>query len=207
MTNKAKKILDRFWFLLWKDDSWKGWILSIVVLFIFIKWIFFPLLSLATGTILPLAIVESCSMYHDNSITHDYETWWDYKQTSYNKFEITKEDFSSFIFKNGFNKGDVLFIINADQDKLKVGDIIIFQAPTTNPVIHRIIKIQEKDGKKIFSTMGDNNNGQIAFEKEITEDQLIGKAVLKVAPYAGWLKLIFYESSKPAYEKGLCKLN
>lgn len=207
MTNKAKKILDRFWFLLWKDDSWKGWILSIVVLFIFIKWIFFPLLSLATGTILPLAIVESCSMYHDNSITHDYENWWDYKQTGYKKFEITKENFSSFTFKNGFNKGDVLFIIKADPNKLKIGDIIIFQAPTANPVIHRIVKIQEKDGKKIFSTRGDNNNGQASFEKEIKEDQLVGKAILKVAPYAGWLKLIFYESSKASYEKGLCKLN
>jgi len=207
MKKDAKRILDRFWFLLLKDDSWKGWILSIIVLFIFIKWIFFPLLSLTTGTILPLAIVESCSMYHDNSITHNYENWWAYKDSNYQKFNITKEEFSSFTFKNGFNKGDVLFIIKANPEKLKIGDIIIFQAPTTNPVIHRIVKIQERDGKKIFSTMGDNNNGQISFEKEITEDQLVGKAILKVAPYAGWLKLIFYERYKEPSQKGLCNRN
>lgn len=207
MKKEIKKFFEKFWFLLWKDDSWKGWIFSIVVLFIFIKWIFFPLLSLATGTILPLAIVESCSMYHDNEIIHDYETWWDYKESKYNNFKISKEEFSNFIFKNGFNKGDVLFIIKANPNKLKIGDIIIFQAPTTNPVIHRIVKIEEKEGKKIFSTLGDNNPSQIYFEKEISEDQLVGKAVVKVIPYVGWLKLIFYEGQKSSYERGFCKRN
>ena len=207
MANKAKRILDRFWFLLWKDDSWRGWILSVIVLFIFIKWIFFPLLSLATGTILPLAIVESCSMYHDNSITHDYENWWAYKDSNYQKFNITKEEFSNFKFKNGFNKGDVLFITKANPDTLKVGDIIIYQAPTANPVIHRIVKIQETNGKRTFSTMGDNNNGQIYFENGINENQIVGKAVVKVVPYAGWLKLILFEKDKSPQEKGLCKLN
>jgi hypothetical protein len=207
MKKEIKKFFEKFWFLLWKDDSWKGWIFSIVVLFIFIKWIFFPLLSLATGTILPLAIVESCSMYHDNGIIHDYETWWDYKESKYNNFKISKEEFSNFIFKNGFNKGDVLFIIKANPNKLKIGDIIIFQAPTTNPVIHRIVKIEEKEGKKIFSTLGDNNPSQIYFEKEISEDQLVGKAVVKVIPYVGWLKLIFYEGQKSSYERGFCKRN
>lgn len=207
MKKGIKHFVDRFWFLLWKDDSWWGWIFSIVFLFIFIKWIFFPLLSLATGTALPLAIVESCSMYHDAGFTHDFDSWWEYKDSNYAKFKIGQEDFSSFTFKNGFNKGDVLFIVRADPDKLKVGDIIIFQAPTANPVIHRIVSISEKDGEKIFSTMGDNNPSQILFEKEIKEDQLVGKAVVKVAPYVGWLKLIFYEGQRSSSERGFCERN
>jgi len=207
MKKEIKKFFERFWFLIWKDDSWKGWITSIIVLFVFIKWIFFPLLSLATGTILPLAIVESCSMYHDNGIIHNYESWWDYKESNYDDFSINKENFSNFIFKNGFNKGDVLFIVGANPDKLKVGDIIIFQAPTTNPVIHRIVNIKEENGEKIFSTIGDNNPRQIDFEKEILEEQLVGKAILKVIPYAGWVKLIFYEGFRENNQKGLCEIN
>lgn len=207
MKKEKNKILDRLWFLIWKDDSWAGWITSIVVLFIFIKWIFFPLLSLLTGTVLPLAIVESCSMYHDNGIIHEYNSWWDYKKNNYDDFKIENENFSKFTFKNGFNKGDVLFIIKANPEKLKVGDIIIFQAPTTNPVIHRIVNITEENGEKIFSTMGDNNPRQIEFEKEILEEQLVGKAIVKIVPYAGWIKLIFYEGFREENQKGFCKLN
>ncbi len=204
MKKEIKRFVDKFWFLLWKDDSWWGWVFSIVFLFIFIKWIFFPLLSLATGTVLPLAIVESCSMYHDAGFVHDFDSWWDYKQSNYDDFNISKEDFSNFIFKNGFNKGDVLFIIRARPETLEVGDIIIFQAPTSNPVIHRIVNITEVNGTRIFSTMGDNNPSQIYFEHEITSDQLVGKAIVKIAPYAGWLKLIFYEGTRTASERGFC---
>ena len=34
---KIKKIWKKFWFLLWKDNSLKGWIFSVLFLFIFIK--------------------------------------------------------------------------------------------------------------------------------------------------------------------------
>lgn len=66
---KFKEVLKKFWYLLWKDESWKGWIFSIIILFIFIKLIFFPSLNFLTGTKLPLAIVESCSMYHSENIS------------------------------------------------------------------------------------------------------------------------------------------
>ena len=66
------KFWKKFWFMLWKDDSLKGWIFSIIFLFIFIKFIFFPILSLVTGTYLPLAIVESCSMYHEGNFLSNY---------------------------------------------------------------------------------------------------------------------------------------
>ena len=61
---KFKRFLKKSWQIIWKDDSLKGWIISLIFIFVVIKFIFFPLLNLATGTSLPLAIVESCSMYH-----------------------------------------------------------------------------------------------------------------------------------------------
>jgi len=207
--NRFKEFFKKFWFLLWKDDSPKGWIFSIIFLFIFIKFIFFPVLSLVTGTALPLAIVESCSMYHEGGIIPftDYDQWWTNHNSKYNEFDLTKEQFKDFKFHNGFNKGDILFIVGTKPEKLEVGDVIIFNAQQRNPVIHRIINIEKTGEEYIFSTIGDNNNGQISFEKNIQENQLMGKAVFKLAPYLGWGKLIFYERLRSESEKGFCDEN
>ena len=201
---KIKNFCKKLWFLLWKDDSLKGLIFSIVVIFIFIKFIFFPSLSFITGTILPLAIVESCSMYHDGNLLSDYDEWWQNHDEKYSEFVVEKQEFKNFIFKSGFNKGDILLIIGANTEKLKVGDVVIFTANTNNPIIHRIIEIENKNGDFIFSTIGDNNNGQLPFEKDISEDRIIGKAVFKILPYVGWVKLIFFEGSKSSSDRGFC---
>jgi len=202
-----KKYLDKFWFLLWKDNSPKGWIFSLVFLFVFIKLVFFPVLSLLTGTILPLAIVESCSMYHDGNLLSDYNQWWEGHNSKYSNFDLTKESFDEFRFKKGLNKGDILFIIGTKPKNLKVGDVIIFNTNQRNPIIHRIININEQNGIYTFSTIGDNNPRQLTVEKEILENQLVGRAVFKIAPYLGWGKLIFFEPLRPESEKGLCEEN
>ena len=210
MTNlkaKAKEYLGKFWFLLWKDDSLKGWIFSVIFLFLFIKIIFFPVLNLATGTSLPLAIVESCSMYHQGNLLSDFDAWYERHDAKYSEFTINQLDFEDFSFQNGFNKGDILFIVGTPAEKLKIGDVIIFEGNQRNPIIHRIIDIQEKDNERIFSTMGDNNNGQLSVEKEIHENQIIGRAVFRLAPYLGWGKLIFFELARNPEERGFCQEN
>ncbi|MDP2628645.1 MAG: signal peptidase I [Nanoarchaeota archaeon] len=205
----------KFWHLLWKDNSWKGWIFSLVFLLVFFKLIFFPGLSLITGSSLPLAIVESCSMYHENNMFSNYDKWWNEHEQKYSKYNLTKQEFEDFSFYKGFSKGDILLIVEANPEKLKVGDIIIFQSGTGTPVIHRIINIENKDGEYFFDTIGDNNNEILTpsnnaggvDERNIKEEQLVGKAVFRVAPYLGWMKLIFYEHLRPEYEKGLCHEN
>ena len=156
---------------------------------------------------MPLAIVESCSMYHERNLLSNFNNWWDFWDEKYSNLEITEEQFKTFPFKKGFNKGDILFIIKAKPDKLKIGDIIIFNAEQQNPIIHRIIKIEKKDDEYIFSTIGDHNSGQLPVEKTINENQLVGKAVFKLVPYVGWGKLIFFEYTKPESERGFCKSN
>ena len=203
---KAKEAWKKFWFLIWKDDSFKGWIFSILFIFIFIKLIFFPTLGFITGTSLPLAIVESCSMYHQGNLFSDTDEWWDRHEKKYFKFFINGLDFQEFPFQKGFNKGDILLIIKAKPETLEEGDVIIFNSNQKNPVIHRIIDIKEEDGERVFATIGDNNRGQLSFEKSITQDQLVGKAVIKVAPYFGWVKLVFYVWQRPS-EKGFCNEN
>jgi len=193
------------WYTLWKDDSFKGWIFSIIFLFVFIRLIFFPALSLATGTSLPLAIVESCSMYHNGNLFSNPSDWWEAKQGEYSVYGINQEQFDTFSLQKGFNKGDILFITGANTDKLKKGDVIIFNANYRYPIIHRIVEITENEnGEKIFSTRGDNNNGQLPEEKSISEDQIIGRAQFKLAPYLGWVKLVFFEGKKSQGERGFC---
>jgi|TARA_B100002003_G_C14044673_1_gene503227 signal peptidase I len=195
---EIKKLWNNFWFLLWKDDSLKGWIFSIIIIFIFIKFIFFPGLSLVTGTVLPLAIVESCSMYHDGNLLSNYNEWFENHEEKYSEFKIENKNFK---FKKGLNKGDILLITGANPEKLKVGDVVVFEGGISNPIIHRIIEINEN----IFSTIGDNNNGQLSFEKNIPMEKIIGKAQFKIAPYVGWIKLIFFENARYSSEKGFCE--
>jgi signal peptidase I len=207
LINSLRNFFDKLWNILWKDNSLKGWVFSVIFLFVFIKFIFFPMLSLVTGTSLPLAIVESCSMYHEGVIFYDYDNWWQGHESKYLNYEIEKNNFADFTFKNGFNKGDILFIIKAKPEKLKIGDVIIFNVGKQTPVIHRIISIENHDGDYIFSTMGDNNNGQLSIEKNIREEQLMGKAIFKIAPYVGWGKLVFFEGTKEPSQRGFCKEN
>ena len=213
---KIKKGFKKFWFLLWKDNSLKGWLFSMIFLFVFIKFIFFPILSLTTGSALPLAIVESCSMYHQGNIFSNFNEWYSTHEPKYSALEITKDEFQKFNFNKGFSKGDILFIIGANPSKLKLGDIIAFKSGTRNtPVIHRIIEIKQENGKKIFTTIGDNNakilipsnNVGGVDEREIQEEQIVGKAVFRVAPALGWIKLIFFEGSRPSSERGFCSEN
>ncbi|MCR4327438.1 MAG: signal peptidase I [Nanoarchaeota archaeon] len=197
----------KFWFIVWKDDSFKGWIISLIFLLIVIKGIFFPLLSLVTGTPLPLAIVESCSMYHDKNILSDFDLWWENHEQKYFPFLIEKSEFESFHFKNGFNKGDILFVTGIKPENVKNGQIIIFDTGGGTPVIHRVVSVTREGEKYIFSTIGDNNNGQLAVEKIIYENQLVGTPRANILPYAGWIKLIFFEIQRNPTQRGFCEEN
>ena len=125
---KIKKFFKKFWFIVWKDDSFKGWIASLLFLFVVIKLIFFPLMTLITGTTLPLVIVESCSMYHEGNLLSNYENWFKNHDLKYFEYGINEKDWQNFPFKKGFNKGDILFVIGTKPKDLKIGDIIIFEA-------------------------------------------------------------------------------
>lgn len=208
-THKLKRFWKKFWFVVWKDDSLRGWIFSIIFIFVVIKFVFFPLLNLVTGTSLPLAIVESCSMYHSGNLFSNFDEWWERHENKYEPFTINELDFQDFMFKNGFNKGDILFIVGVKPEEIKEGDVIIFQTNRKNPLIHRVVDINRNSetGDYIFSTIGDNNNGQLSEEEDIMESQIIGKAIFKLAPYIGWGKLIFFETQRSPAERGFCDEN
>lgn len=207
---KPKTLWGKFWFLLWKDDSPKGWIFSLLFLFVFIKFIFFPTLSFITGTALPLAIVESCSMNHKGNYFSTLNGWWEENSEKYEEFRIEESHFETFHFKKGFTKGDILFITGVNPEDVEVGDVIIFDASQRNPIIHRVVGITRNKEGYTFETLGDNNPGQLPFEMNILPGEIVGKARLRVIPYAGWVKLFWFELGKVLDDKestrfeGLC---
>jgi len=147
-------------------------------------------------------------MYHDGNLFSNSNNWWEKHKEKYETFDITQEEFKKFPFTKGLNKGDVLFVMGANPKKLKIGDVIIFEAGVQNPLIHRIVGITEDStGKRLFETIGDNNNGQLRIEQRIQENQIIGKATLKPAPYLGWGKLIFFEPMRNPESRGFCNEN
>ncbi len=188
LINQFKK----FWQFL-KKDSLASLIVTLILAFLIIKFIFFPTLSFITGTPLPLVIVESCSMYHSEGLEQVIQN------PIYKEYNITLEQTKTWPLKSGLNKGDIIFVVSAK--KLKIGDIIIFEGGQNHPIIHRVISI---NSDRTITTKGDHNSGFLSVEKNINPDSIKGKAVFKI-PFVGWLKLIFYESRRPPEQRGFCK--
>src|SRR3989344_3722102 len=103
MQNPSK--MKRFWKFL-NEDTWQSWLISLALIILLIKLVFFPLLTLFTGSQLPLVVVDSCSMYHQGN----FDDWWFRHSTQYENLNIEKETFESFPLKNGFSKGDIMFV-------------------------------------------------------------------------------------------------
>lgn len=183
--------LKKFWHFL-KKDTWQSWIVSLILAFVFIKFIFFPLLSFIFATPLPLVVVESCSMYHPD----DFDSWWDRNGAWYEDRRISLQEFGEFSFRNGLNKGDIILV--GGRGGYNIGDVLIFNSQYRYPLIHRIVKDDP------YETKGDNNFAQLPGETGIGEDQFVGKAIGRV-PGLGWIKLIFFEGSKPREQRGFCK--
>ncbi|MDO8460793.1 MAG: S26 family signal peptidase [Nanoarchaeota archaeon] len=194
--------IKNFWVFL-KKDTWQSWLVSLLLIVILIKFIFFPIVSFITGTSLPLVVVESCSMYHESN----FDNWWSQNAQWYESRNITKSEFSNFKMMNGLNKGDIILVIK--ETIPKIGDIIIFQpntdSTTQHPIIHRIVGLNPVQTKGDHNTqqITQNNNQQHLDETNIPKDRIIGKSVLKI-PILGWIKLIFFEPFKDPSQRGFC---
>lgn len=81
--------------------------------------------------------------------------------------------------KPTFESGDLIFIKKCDTSKLNEGDIITFHTIIDNQYAlntHRIQKIDEVNGVRSYTTIGDNNNG-IADQHVISDGDIVGKYI------------------------------
>lgn len=207
-----KHYLKKFWHFIWHDDSIASWIVSALLAFIIVKFIIYPGLGLLLGTGYPVVAVVSGSMEHrtttapggyqacgniiDEKTSLKLDKYWNLCGNWYEKENITKTQFSEFSFKNGFNTGSIIVLRGIKPEKLAIGDVIVFRNEELcrtrglcEPVIHRIVAINDLNGTRTFQTKGDHNPDSDSSEKNIPEDHVIGKAVFKI-PLLGYVKLI-----------------
>lgn len=87
-----------------------------------------------------------------------------------------------------YNVGDIIIVEGVEYEEIEEGDVIVFDAesPQTDiPIIHRVIIKRDSS----LETQGDNTRGQHEFEKNITADQIYGKAALRI-PRVGLVKIL-----------------
>jgi signal peptidase I len=213
--NKFKKI----WNFLWHEDSVTSWVVSIILAFVIVKFIVYPLIGILLGTGFPIVAVVSESMEHKASpLCIEYENgkcvnesdsafkicgqtvnnggffsenmYWETCGEWYKEHNISRKSFSEFSFKRGFNKGDIMVLVGAESKDINIGDIVVFDGGLNYPIIHRVVDKWVDSDSYYLATKGDNNEGSSDNEIEIGEDELVGKAVFRL-PLLGWVKIWF----------------
>jgi len=87
-----------------------------------------------------------------------------------------------------YDRGSVLFAKAVPPADLRVGDVITYDPPYGGPgglVTHRIVTIDERDGRRVYRTKGDANAAADPWEFTLP-DPLQARAAFAV-PYAGHL--------------------
>jgi signal peptidase I len=219
-----RKHLKKFWKFFWHDDSFASWVANIIVAFIVIRYLLYPVLGVVLGTSFPIVAVVSESMEHGISpdclqqqngmcleysktefklcgqrfteFYDSYENYWRICGSWYENNDISREQFAKFPFQNGFDKGDVVILWRATN--VEVGDILVYQASTTQPIIHRVVKVWEEDGKTFYQTKGDHNSRSLSSlnEEKVSEERVFGKGIIRI-PYFGWVKILFVDIVRP----------
>ncbi len=96
----------------------------------------------------------------------------------YKAYMITTDSMTPAI-----NAGDVIIVKKVQEEKLQAGDVITFK-PKDKVITHRITNIDEQDGKKQYTTKGDNNN--LEDNEKIEYANIEGKNVLTI-PKLGYV--------------------
>lgn len=184
-----RHLLKKVWYFIWEEDSVLSWIVNVILAFILIKFVVYPLLGLLLATKFPVVAVISSSMEHDGN----FDVWWEKQRAWYEERGITREGFGRFPWRNGFNKGDIMVLHGMKAENIKKGQVIVFStAIREEPIIHRVVDIN-MDSPVTFATKGDHNAQNYEFERSISESQILGRAVFRI-PYLGYIKIWFVDA-------------
>jgi signal peptidase I len=201
----------KIWYFLWHSDSAASWVANIVLAFVIIRFVMYPLLGIILGTSFPVVAVVSESMEHGlhngeicgqdfNSFPKGFDSYWNICGHWYEDKGITKNQFLKFKMHNGFNKGDIIVLWRANRNNLDVGDILVFWASKAQPIIHRVVFIGEETNSvgetvPFYQTKGDHNRDSFSGalgERHISEERIVGQALFRV-PLLGWIKILFVD--------------
>ena len=100
----------------------------------------------------------------------------------YKNFVIISESMEPTI-----NVDDSIFVKEVAEEDLKVNDIISYNI-NGEIITHRIVKIQNEDGEKIYITKGDNNRAEDKWK--VTYEDIEGKYILKINGFGKFMEML-----------------
>lgn len=185
-SKKRKSKLRKIWNFIWHEDSVLSWVVNIIIAFVLVKFVIYPGMGLLLHTTHPVVAVVSGSMEHNGN----FNEWWQSQHTWYESNGFTKQDTESWNFRNGFNKGDIMVLKGVDINNIKVGEVIVFNGNSIDPIIHRVVKISKQNNIIYIQTKGDHNKDSYSAlgELNIPKNRIVGRAVFRI-PWLGWIKI------------------
>ena len=121
--------------------------------------------------LLTVLIIIICLIIGVQKVTNNKESFFGYR--------IFRVQTGSMIPK--YQIGDVILVKEKDANNIKVGDDVTYLGEAASVkgllITHRVIDIEEKDGKRIFHTKGIANNLE---DPAITENQINGVVQTKL---------------------------
>lgn len=100
----------------------------------------------------------------------------------YKNFVIISESMEPTI-----NVDDSIFVKEVAEEELKVNDIISYNI-NGEIITHRIVKIQNEDGEKIYITKGDNNRAEDKWK--VTYEDIEGKYIFKINGFGKFMEML-----------------
>lgn len=100
----------------------------------------------------------------------------------YKTYEIVSRS-----MENTINKNDVIVVKDVPKTEIKLDDIIAFNNGE-EVITHRVIDIENIDGKTLYTTKGDNN--RYPDKNKITYEQIEGKYVFKINKFGYFLNIL-----------------
>ncbi|WP_242319818.1 signal peptidase I [Bacillus cereus group sp. BfR-BA-01349] len=95
-------------------------------------------------------------------------------------------------FKSVLSGSIIAIEPNKDGSKYQKGDVITFKEKDQKIITHRIIGVKDTNGKVMYETKGDNNNGPDL--EPVLAENVVGKYADITVPYVGYL--LNYANSK-----------
>lgn len=134
---------------------------------------------------------EICGKRLDKKSSGGFDIYWELCGDWYLERNLTKGEFIEFPFKNGFNTGDIIVLKGIAPKDIRVGQVIVFQTPyRADPIIHRVVDIEQNNNYYIYGTKGDHNAGKGDVDRNIPEQAVIGRAYFRI-PFLGYVKIAF----------------
>ena len=171
-----KGYLKKAYNFLWKEESLLSYAVFIILAFVILRFVAFPVVLYATGTT-DIAAVVSTSMQHSDLTNFTFNEWLTFHNFS-------AEAVAKWPYLEGLNLGDVIAVKKFPAQDIKPGDIILFYSDNLQ-VIHRVMYVKQVNGEYFYTTKGDANAQSSVKETDTPYAEVKGKLVWKV-PYLGY---------------------